>query len=186
MQCIFHVHTHKTIIAAGTKEQLYIMIKIYIHSFIHEMLEVQPIYLKFPFFSCTAPQHEIDKPPVITGYLHIPPIIVSKERSFLLFPTISSSSTISSSLTSQSFIYTPNTYSNNYNFTIEHLLDSDIWRYDKWNDPCPSVMAYKSFSLIFSWNKQTKKVQKTFFQCFSVTVSMKTCARKPREFTFEE
>ena len=84
------------------------------------MLEVQPIYLKFPFFSCTAPQHEIDKPPVITGYLHIPPIIVSKERSFLLFPTISSS------LTSQSFIYTPNTYSNNYNFTIEHLLDSDI------------------------------------------------------------
>lgn len=67
------------------------------------MLEVQPIYLKFPFFSCTAPQHEIDKPPVITGYLHIPPIIVSKERSFLLFPTISSS------LTTASLLSTPPT-----------------------------------------------------------------------------
>lgn len=109
MQCIFHVRTHKTIIAAGTNEQLYIMIKIYIHSFIHGMLEVQPIYLKFPFFSCTAPQHEIDKPPVITGYLHFPPIIVSKERSFLLFQTISSSSTISSSLTSHCLLSTPPT-----------------------------------------------------------------------------
>jgi hypothetical protein len=100
LQYMFHIHAPKTLIATGEKKKKsnYIMIKSSIHSFIHEILEVQPIKLKSPSFFCTAPQHGVNKPPVITGYLHIPPILVREDRSFLLLQAISSSTTISNTL----------------------------------------------------------------------------------------
>lgn len=53
-----------------------------------------------------------------------------------------------------------------------HNLDIDIRSYDRWNDPWPSVMAYKSFSFILSWNKK-KKNEEENSQCYTMEDSMK-------------
>lgn len=122
-----HLYTNFCTCNLQSKKNKNIQLNTYLYNF-----PTSPDLTTTSIFLCTPPEQSRQK-----------------DGSFLLL-TINSLLTISyhrhQSPSSHSFIYNT-TQPNNYSLMYQSS-------YERWNEPCPSVIAYRSFSLILSWKRK--------------------------------